>query len=149
LPAPQVLSLFCSARPASVRTAQHLHLIPFIIAINSSFLPVKPRPKMAIRSGVYSSSILFFSPWPETASERHLSTKLMPNSVDRGCHMVSVTGPYGRNMFSRLELLLFLQSSSSIVLTRLSGPRSRPTTPQEIWQRRESNPDLWICSQEL
>jgi hypothetical protein len=54
--------------------------------------------------------------------------------------------PYSR--FSRPKPLLFISSSSSIVLTRLSGPRSRPTT-QKIWQRRESNPDLWICSQEL
>jgi hypothetical protein len=29
---------------------------------------------------------------------------------------------------SRLEPLLFLPSISSVVLTRLSGPRSRPTT---------------------
>jgi hypothetical protein len=50
---------------------------------------------------------------------------------------------------SRLEPLLFLSSSSAVVLTTLSGPRSRPTTSQKIWQRRESNPDLWICSQEL
>jgi hypothetical protein len=42
-----------------------------------------------------------------------------------------------------------LPSSSSSVLTRLSGPRSRPTTSQEIWWLRESNPELWICSQEL
>jgi hypothetical protein len=36
--------------------------------------------------------------------------------------MVSVTDPYGR-------ILGFLDtSSSSVVLTRLSGPRSRPTT---------------------
>jgi hypothetical protein len=33
--------------------------------------------------------------------------------------------PYSR--ISRLEPLLFLPSSSSIVLTRLSGSRSRPT----------------------
>jgi hypothetical protein len=38
--------------------------------------------------------------------------------------------PYSR--ISKPELLLFLSSSSSIVLTRLSGPRSRPTT-QKIW----------------
>jgi hypothetical protein len=37
------------------------------------------------------------------------------------------------------EPLLFLPTSSSIVLTRLSGPRSRPTTCQNIWYRRESN----------
>jgi hypothetical protein len=31
------------------------------------------------------------------------------------------------------ELLLFRSSSSSVILTRLSGPRSRPNTSQEIW----------------
>jgi hypothetical protein len=50
---------------------------------------------------------------------------------------------------SRPELLLFLSSSSSIVLTRLSGHHSRPTTSQKIWQCRELNLDLWIYSQEL
>jgi hypothetical protein len=35
--------------------------------------------------------------------------------------VVSVTDPYGR-------ILGFLDRSSSVVLTRLSGPRSRPTT---------------------
>jgi hypothetical protein len=46
--------------------------------------------------------------------------------------------PYAR--LSRPEPLLFLPSSSSVVLTRLSGPRSRPSTSQKIWYRRESNP---------
>jgi hypothetical protein len=32
---------------------------------------------------------------------------------------------------SRPEPLLLLPSSSSVVITRLSGPRSRPTTSQE------------------
>jgi hypothetical protein len=41
----------------------------------------------------------------------------------------------------------FLSSNSSAVLTRLSGPRSRPIT--FLWQCRESNPCLRICSQEL
>jgi hypothetical protein len=40
---------------------------------------------------------------------------------------------------SRPKPLLFLPSSSSIVLTRLSGPRSRPTTSQKICYHRESN----------
>jgi hypothetical protein len=40
-------------------------------------------------------------------------------------------------------------NSSSIVLTRLSGPHSRPATSQKMWYSRESNPDLWICSHEL
>ena len=34
----------------------------------------------------------------------------------------------------------YYSSSSSIDLMRLSGPRSRPTTTQKIWQLRESNP---------
>jgi hypothetical protein len=29
-------------------------------------------------------------------SDRLLSAKLMPNFADKGCHMVSVTDPYGR-----------------------------------------------------
>jgi hypothetical protein len=35
--------------------------------------------------------------------------------------------------------LVFHSSSSSVIPARLSGPRSRLTTPQKIWQRRESN----------
>jgi hypothetical protein len=50
---------------------------------------------------------------------------------------------------SRPQRLLLLPSSSSVVLSRLSGPRSTSTTTQKVWQCRESNPDLWICSQEL
>jgi hypothetical protein len=38
-----------------------------------------------------------------------------------------------QSRFSRPEPLLFLPSSSSVVLTRLSGPRSRPTTSKKIW----------------
>jgi hypothetical protein len=39
--------------------------------------------------------------------------------------------PYSR--ISRPELLLFLSSSSSVVLTRLSGPRSKPITSHKNW----------------
>jgi hypothetical protein len=39
--------------------------------------------------------------------------------------------PYAR--FSRPGPLLFLSGSSSIALTRLSEPHSRPTTSQKIW----------------
>jgi hypothetical protein len=40
-------------------------------------------------------------PWSESASElyrpsdRRLSAKLVPTFADRGCHVVSVTNPYG------------------------------------------------------
>jgi hypothetical protein len=63
------------------------------------------------------------------------------------CQRDGFLRPYLR--LSRPKSILFLSSCSSIVLTRLSGPRSRPTTSQKIWWRQESNPDLWICSQEL
>jgi hypothetical protein len=39
--------------------------------------------------------------------------------------------PYSR--FSRTKPLIFLSNSSSVVLTRLSGPSSRLTTSQKIW----------------
>jgi hypothetical protein len=55
--------------------------------------------------------------------------------------------PYSR-FLDRSRYYFFQVASSSVVLTRLSGPRSRPTT-QKLWQRRESNPNHWICSQEL
>jgi hypothetical protein len=55
--------------------------------------------------------------------------------------------PYSR--ISRPEPLLLLPSSSSIVLTTLSGPRSRITTSQKIWYCQESNPHPWISGQEL
>jgi hypothetical protein len=62
------------------------------------------------------------TPWPESASELYwpigssLSAKLVPIFAGAGA-----------------TWLLFLSSSSSIALTRLSGPRSRPTTSQKIW----------------
>jgi hypothetical protein len=66
-------------------------------------------------------------------SYRHLSAKLVPTFANRGCRVVSVADllrPYSR--FSIPEPLLFLSSSPSIVLTRLSGLRSRPTTTPKI-----------------
>jgi hypothetical protein len=67
------------------------------------------------------------TPWPESASElyrpndRRLSAKLVPTFVDRGV-------PHGQHdgslqphsWLSRLEPLLFLPSSSSVVLMRLN-----------------------------
>jgi hypothetical protein len=67
-------------------------------------------------------------------SDRRLSAKLVPTFVGRGCRVVSATD-LG---FLDPEPLLFFSSSSSLVLTRLSGPRSRPITSQKIWYSRES-----------
>jgi hypothetical protein len=69
-----------------------------------------------------------------------LLAKLVPTFSDRGVPRGQRDGsllPYSR--FSRQEPLLFLSSSSSVVLTRLCGPRSRLTTSKETWQRRKSN----------
>jgi hypothetical protein len=61
-------------------------------------------------------------------TERRLSAKWLPTFADKGCHVVSVTDPSGRiSRFSRREPLLFYLVAPQFVLTRLSGPRSRPT----------------------
>jgi hypothetical protein len=72
--------------------------------------------------------------WPESASDSHSLAKLVPAFVDKGYHVVSVTDPHGRILgFLDRSPYFFFHSSSIIVLTRLSGPRSRPTTSQKIW----------------
>jgi hypothetical protein len=44
------------------------------------------------------------TPWPESVSElyrlkdRRFSAKLLPTFADRGCHVVSMTDPYSRNL---------------------------------------------------
>jgi hypothetical protein len=81
-------------------------------------------------------------------SDRRLLVKLVPTFTGRECHVVSVTDPYGLNL-GFLDRRFFLSSSSSVLVTRLSAPRSRLTTSQKMWWRRKSNPDLWIYSQEL
>jgi hypothetical protein len=83
-------------------------------------------------------------------SDRCLSEKIVPTFADRrvsrGQRDRSLR-PYYR--LSRPDSIHFLSSSSSFVLTRLSGGNSRPTTSLKIWYRQESNPELWICSQEV
>jgi hypothetical protein len=82
-------------------------------------------------------------------SNCRFSVKLVPTFVDRGCCAVSAVDPYGRNLgFLDRSRYSFFQSRSSVVLTRLSGPRSTPATSQNIWKCQESNLDLCMCSQE-
>jgi hypothetical protein len=66
--------------------------------------------------------------------QRRLLAKLVPAFADRRYCVVSATDPSGRILSFLDRPLLVLPSSSSIVLTRLSGPRSRPTASQEIWK---------------
>jgi hypothetical protein len=70
------------------------------------------------------------TPWPESArelyrpSDHRLSAKLVPTFAYRKFHTWSHDGslrPYSR--LFRPEPLLFPSSSSSLVLTGLSGPR--------------------------
>jgi hypothetical protein len=74
------------------------------------------------------------TPWSESASELYrpsdsrLSAKWLPTCADRGCHVVSVTHPSGRILGFLDRSRYFLSSSSSVVITKLSGPRSKPTT---------------------
>jgi hypothetical protein len=84
-------------------------------------------------------------PWNESAielyrpSDSRLSAKLVPTFADRGCHVVNVTDPYGR-ILGFLDLSRYFSLKKLLNYTpRLSGPRSRPTTSQKIWLRRESN----------
>jgi hypothetical protein len=106
--------------------------------------------------GIDPDKSLKKTPWPQSASELHrpsdrrLSAKLVPTfcgqRVPRGQRGKSLR-PCSR--LSRPEPLLFLPSSSSVVLTRLSGPCSRPITFFFLvvpWIRTQ---DLRTCSQEL
>jgi hypothetical protein len=104
----------------------------------------KDLPRKLLQDMKYHPHILhiyiYKTPWPESAcelyrlSDRRLLVKLVPTSADKGCRMVSATDPFRHHSrFSRPEPLLFFPSSFSIVLTRLSGPHSRPSTSQRIW----------------
>jgi hypothetical protein len=72
------------------------------------------------------------TPWPESASElyrprdRRLSAKLVPTFVNRGCHVVIATDPYGRTLGFLDRSRYFFSSSCSIVRRRLSGPLPNP-----------------------
>jgi len=68
-------------------------------------------------------------------SGRRRSVKLVPTFVDRGVSHGQRNGsPTAVNLcLPNLDRHLFYSSSSSIDLTRLSAPRSRPTATQKIW----------------
>jgi hypothetical protein len=78
--------------------------------------------------------------WPESVSELfrlrppiigEVSANFLPIEV---CRVVSVADPYGHILrFLDRSLYFFLPISSSIVLTRQSGPRSRLIISQKIW----------------
>jgi hypothetical protein len=116
----------------SAELTQHAATLPFTFTLyhwySTLFLFAYPQMKFLFnfvppKLLVYNSQT---APWSESASELHrpsdrsLSAKCLHLFTDR-YHVVSVTDPYGR-------ILRFLDRGSSVVLTRMSGPRSRPTT---------------------
>jgi hypothetical protein len=70
-------------------------------------------------------------------TDRSRSAKYVSTLAYGECRVVSAvsaTDPQGHNLgLLDTEPLLYYSRSSSIILTRLSGPRSRPTTSQKIW----------------
>jgi hypothetical protein len=83
----------------------------FIIAVLTDAFPGSLQ-SLQVTSGNKNKQ----TPWPESASElcrpsdRRLSAKLVPNFADRGCHVVSVTDPYGRNLgFLDRDCYVFFQ----------------------------------------
>jgi hypothetical protein len=58
----------------------------------------------SLNSRLFWNKTKNYTPWPESASElyrssdRRLSANLVPTFADRGCHVVSVTDPYGRTL---------------------------------------------------
>jgi hypothetical protein len=73
-------------------------------------------------------------------NDHRLSANLVPTLADRGRHGAGI--PTIVTKISSPEPLPFLPNNSSVLLTMLSRPCSH-----KIWQRRESNPVLWICNQ--
>jgi hypothetical protein len=72
------------------------------------------------------------NPWSESASElyrpsdRHLSEKLVPTFEDRGCHVVSVSDPYGRNLgILHRSRYFFFQVAPSLVLKQMEWTQFR------------------------
>jgi hypothetical protein len=82
--------------------------------------------------------------WDEVADTAvRFAQRLGEPDVKTVTGFLSVTDP---SRFSRPEQVLFLSSSSSILLTSVSGPHSRPTTSQKILVALGFE-HLWICSQ--
>jgi hypothetical protein len=76
-------------------------------------------------------------------NDRRLSAKLVPNSVDRGCHMVSVTDPYGRNLyFLDWNHYYFLQLAPQLYTQGWVDPVPEPLLRKSgsAWKL---NLDLW------
>jgi hypothetical protein len=82
------------------------------------------------------TKLLGFSPQANCTDRATAASRrcIVSTFADRGCHVVSATDPRGRYLgFLDPEPLLFHSSSSSVILTRLSGLRSRSIISHKIW----------------
>jgi hypothetical protein len=82
-------------------------------------------------------------------SDRRFPAKSVPYSADRGRHVVSATDPYGRKLdFLDPSRYFFFQ-----VASQLYSRGWVEHVPDPLLLRKsgsgKSNPDLWICIQEL
>jgi hypothetical protein len=95
--------------PFRLNSEQWQRFLPYIPTTCWSKLPSYYRilPDFGSSSVIFSVVVFAVAsikktPWAESASElyrpsdRRLSAKLVPTFADRGCHVVSVTNPYGR-----------------------------------------------------
>jgi hypothetical protein len=70
--------------------------------------------------------------------------------VTAACHVVSVTDRYGRNIgFIDRSRHFFFRVAPQLYSRGSVSPVPDPLLFRKIWKNRESNPYLWICSQEL
>jgi hypothetical protein len=85
--------------------------------------------------------------WP---SDRRLSAKSVPNFADRGCHVVSVTDPYGSILdFLDRSRYFFFQVGPQLYSWGWVDPVPDPLHLWKSGSAGNRNPDLWICSQKL
>jgi hypothetical protein len=96
------------------------------------------------------------TPWPESASElyrssdRRLWAKFVPAFADRGCHVVRVTNPYGRNLgFLDRSRYFFFQVAPQLYSRGWVDPVPDPLLLRKSGSVGNQTQDLWICSQEL
>jgi hypothetical protein len=104
-------------------------------------------------SGLENREYGRWDPWPSSTSELYrprdssLSAKLVPTYADRGVsHGQRNRSPRPYSQISRPEPLLFLPSSSSVVLTRLSDPITEPLLLGKSGSVGNRTRDLWMCS---
>jgi hypothetical protein len=89
-------------------------------------------------------------PWPESSSELYrpsncrFSAKLVPTFADTGCHVVSVTDPYGRNLgFLHRSRYFFFQEAPRLYSRGWADPVLDP-----ILLRKSDSAGNWTRTSE-